>query len=86
MRLVSRVNKPNPVSIPKMRIQELLHIDLFGTTKTLGLGGNRYEFVIVDDSSGFTWVLFHSHKDDSFEAFRKFYKKVQNKKDLKLFL
>jgi len=51
------------------------------------LGGKRYGFVIVDDFSRFTWVLFLSHGFCDFipfEAFRKFRKKVHNEKDLKV--
>jgi len=51
------------------KVLELLHIDIFGPTKTLSLSGKRYGFVIVDDFSRFTWVLFLSHK------------KVQNEKE-----
>ena len=66
-------------------VLELLDVDLLGPTKTLSLGGKRYGFMIVDDFSKFTWVLFLSHKDESFEAFRKFCKKIQNEKDFKKF-
>jgi hypothetical protein len=30
----------------------------------LDLGGKQYGFVIVDDYSRFTWVLFLKHKDE----------------------
>jgi len=59
---------------------ELLHIDLFGPVQTASLTGKRYGFVIVDDFSRFTWVLFLKHKDESFEAFQDFCKRVQNEK------
>ena len=54
---------------------ELLHMDLFGPTKTYSLGGKRYGLVIVDDFSRYTWVLFLAHKDETFNAFEKFCKK-----------
>ena len=63
------------------RTLELLHIDLFGPVKTTSLGGMKYGFVIVDDFSRFTWVLFLKQKDDAFESFKTFCKKVQNEKD-----
>ena len=44
----------NVVSIS--RPSELLHIDLFGPTRTPSLGGKKYGLVIVDDYSRFTWV------------------------------
>jgi len=62
---------------------ELLHIDLFGPIQTASLSGKRYGFVIVDDFSRFTWVLFLKNKYDSFEAFKTFCKKVQNEKKFK---
>ncbi|KAH9781640.1 hypothetical protein KPL71_008548 [Citrus sinensis] len=39
------------------------------------LNGKYYAFVIVDDYSRYTWVLFLANKDDAFEAFRIFCKK-----------
>jgi len=33
---------------------ELLHIDLFGSSRTISLGGNYYGLVIVDDYSRLT--------------------------------
>ncbi|RDY09773.1 hypothetical protein CR513_05813, partial [Mucuna pruriens] len=43
---------------------ELLHIDLFGSTKTISISGKHYELVVVDDYSRWTWVLFLAHKDE----------------------
>ena len=37
---------------------ELLHMDLFGPSRTMSLGGNYYALVIFDDFSRFTWTLF----------------------------
>ena len=50
---------------------ELLHMDLFGPTRTTSLGGMKYGLVIVDDFSRFTWVLFIAHKDETFDVFQK---------------
>ena len=52
---------------------ELLHMDLFGPTRTQSLSGNRYGFVIIDDFTRYTWVLFLSHKSDACSEFRRFY-------------
>ncbi|XP_045791896.1 uncharacterized protein LOC123886637 [Trifolium pratense] len=57
---------------------ELLHIDLFGPVNTTSLGGKQYGFVIVDDFSRYTWVLFLKNKDESCDAFQNFCKLVQN--------
>jgi len=40
--------------------------------------------MIVDDVSRFSRLLFLSHKDETFEAFKKIYRKVQNENDLKI--
>jgi len=57
---------------------ELLHLNLFGRARTKSLGGNYCGFVIVDNFSRFTWTLFLSSKDDTFEAFTKFSNIIQN--------
>ncbi|WKA13308.1 hypothetical protein VitviT2T_030622 [Vitis vinifera] len=59
---------------------ELLHMDLFGPSRTPSLGGKSYAFVIVDDFSRYTWVLFLSQKNEAFYEFSKFCNKVQNEK------
>ena len=33
---------------------ELLHMDLFGPTTYISIGGNKYRFVIVDDFTRYT--------------------------------
>jgi hypothetical protein len=53
-------------------------MDLFGSNRVASLGGKLYAFVIVDDFSRFTWVLFLTHKNEAHIAFAKFCKKVQN--------
>jgi hypothetical protein len=37
---------------------ELLHMDIFGPVAYVSIRGNKYDFVIVDDYSWYTWVLF----------------------------
>jgi len=51
---------------------ELLLLDLFGPSRTKTLGGNYYDFVIVNNFHRFIWALFLSSKDDTFDAFAKF--------------
>ncbi|KAH9778649.1 hypothetical protein KPL71_007414 [Citrus sinensis] len=68
----------NHVSTSKPLI--LLHIDLFGPSRYASLSGKFYAFIIVDDYSRYTWVLFLANKDDAIDAFRIFCKKVQNEK------
>jgi hypothetical protein len=57
---------------------ELLHMDLFGPTIYTSIGGNKYGFVIVDDFTRYTWVFFFVDKNDVFDIFKKFIKRVQN--------
>lgn len=40
---------------------QLLHMDLLEPTRIANNGGKRYAFVIVDDCSRFTWVIFPPH-------------------------
>ena len=37
---------------------ELLHMDLFGPSRTMSLCGNYYALVVVDDISRYTWTMF----------------------------
>jgi transposase InsO family protein len=55
---------------------ELLHMDLFGPTTYTSIGGNKYEFVIVDDFTRCIWVFFLVDKSDVFDIFKKFIKRV----------
>ena len=41
-------------------------MNLFGPSRTTSLGGKSYAFVIVDDFSRYTWVVFLAHKNDVF--------------------
>jgi len=61
-------------------------MDLFGTSRTISLGGNFYALVIVDDFSRFTWTLFLKSKNDTYHAFKRLSKVLQNEKDSKIFL
>ena len=55
-------------------------MDLFGPCRTLSLGGKSYAYVIVNDFSRYTWVLFLSQKNEAFYEFLKFCNKIQNEK------
>ena len=59
---------------------QLLHMDLFGPSRIVSLGGKLYTFVIVDDYSRYTWVYFLARKNDALSEFVSFCKKVQNEK------
>jgi transposase InsO family protein len=66
------------------RPMEMLHIDLFGPTTYISIGGNKYGIIIVDDYSCFTWVFFLQDKGESQEVLKKFLKRVQNEFDAKV--
>jgi len=57
---------------------EILHMDLFGPSRTMTLGGNYYELVIVDYFSRFTWTLFLVSKDHAFTAFKHLARVLEN--------
>jgi transposase InsO family protein len=57
---------------------ELLHMDLFGPTTYTSIADNKYDFVIVDDFTRYTWVAFLVDKSDMFATFKTFIKRVQN--------
>jgi hypothetical protein len=60
---------------------EMLHMDVFGPITNISIDSNKYGFVIVDDYSCFTWVLFLHDKSDTQEVLKKFMKRAQNKFD-----
>jgi hypothetical protein len=43
---------------------ELLHMDLFGPIQYTSIDGNKYNFVIVDDYTRYTWAFFLVDKSD----------------------
>ena len=61
-------------AIASSRPLEILRMDLFGSSRTMSLGGKAYGLVIMDDYSRFTWVLFLSHKNDTLPIFSRLYK------------
>jgi hypothetical protein len=53
-------------------------MDLFGSTQYASIGVNKYGFVIVDDYTRYTWVLFLVEKSDLFVTFKSFVKGIHN--------
>jgi hypothetical protein len=45
---------------------ELLHMDLFRPIQYTNIGGNKYDFMIVDDYTRYTWAFFLVDKSDVF--------------------
>ncbi|KAD7477316.1 hypothetical protein E3N88_00452 [Mikania micrantha] len=48
---------------------KLLHMDLFGPINVKSIGGESYCFVVTDDFSRFSWVMFLKHKSYTYENF-----------------
>jgi len=57
---------------------QLLHMDLFGPSRTMSLGGKYYAHVVDDDFSRYTWTLFLESKSEAFSTFKKLSKRLQN--------
>jgi transposase InsO family protein len=66
-----------------IRLLEMLHVDLFDPIAYISIGGNKYDLVIIDDYSHFTWVLFLQDKYETQEVLKKFFKRTQNEFDAK---
>jgi transposase InsO family protein len=69
---------PKKSTMSTSKAFELLHMDLFGPTIYTSIGGNKYDFVIVDEFTRYTWVAFLGDKIDVFDTFKTFIKRVQN--------
>ncbi|GJT59745.1 retrovirus-related pol polyprotein from transposon TNT 1-94 [Tanacetum coccineum] len=60
------------------RCLKLLHMDLFSPSVVRSYRGNCYTLVIVDDYSRYTWTRFLKDKNEAFDQFKIFSKKIQN--------
>jgi hypothetical protein len=49
---------------------KLLHMDLFEPTSYTSIGGYTYGFIIMDDSSTFTWVFYPNDKSEVLNIFK----------------
>jgi transposase InsO family protein len=63
---------------------EMLHTDLFGPIAYISICGNKYDLVIVDDYSRFTWVFFLQDQSKTQEVLNKLLKRAQNEFDAKV--
>ena len=70
------------ISTPKLF--DLVHMDLFGPTKMLSLNGKRFGLILVDDYSKFSWVFFIFHKNEAFDKFLLFFRRVQTVHEAKV--
>jgi hypothetical protein len=63
---------------------KMLHMDLFDPITYISIGGNKYDVVIVNDYSRFTWVFFLQDKSETQEMLKQFLKRAQNEFDAKV--
>ena len=50
---------------------DVVHMDVWGSTKTASLGGHRYFVSFVDDFSRRNWVYAQRHKGEVLKVFVK---------------
>jgi transposase InsO family protein len=59
-------------------------MDLFGPIAYISIGGNKYDLIIIDDYSRFTWVFFLQDKSETQDVVKKLLGRAQNKFDAKV--
>jgi transposase InsO family protein len=59
-------------------------MDLFDPVAYISIDGNKYDLVIIDDYSHFTWVFFLQDKSETQEVLKKFLRRAQNEFDAKV--
>ncbi|GJR59731.1 retrovirus-related pol polyprotein from transposon TNT 1-94 [Tanacetum coccineum] len=65
-------------TVPSMEGRlNLLHIDLCGPMRAASINGKKYNLVIVDDYSRYTWTLFIHSKDETPEVLKVFLMMIQ---------
>jgi hypothetical protein len=55
---------------------EMFHMDLFDLIAYISIDGNKYDLVIIDDYSRYTWVFFMHDKSETQEVIKKFLKRA----------
>ena len=70
---------PKNIMMSTSKAFELVHMDLFGPTTYTSISGDKYDFVIVDDYTRYTWVFFLVDKSNVFVTFKSFVKGIHNK-------
>jgi len=76
----TKVSFKSKIVVSTERPLEMLHMDLFGLSRTMSLGSNLYALVIIDDFSRHTWTLFLAAKNDMFHEFKRLSKMLENGK------
>ena len=55
----------------------MVHLDVWGPTKTRSLAGSSYYVTFIDDYSQKVWVYFMKAKSEVFDHFKKFKNQVE---------
>jgi hypothetical protein len=63
---------------------EIVHTDLVGPTTTMGLKGEKYFMLLVDDYTRMTTVWFLKNKSEDFENFKIYKEMVENEMDSRI--
>lgn len=63
---------------------EYVHSDLWGSSSTPTLGGNRYFLSIIDDYTRKVWVYLLKEKSDTFDKFNNWKRQVENQTGKKI--
>ena len=78
----SKTNFKSKDCIFTSRPLQLLHLDLFGPSRTQSLGGISYVLIIVGDFSICTWSLFLHAKNEAFSQFEELVRRIEKEKNL----
>ena len=68
--------KPKHI-VSTTKLFDLVHMDLFVPTRTLSLNDKKFGLLLVDDYSRFSWDFFIFHKNEAFDKFLLFFRRVQ---------
>ncbi|GJR27593.1 retrovirus-related pol polyprotein from transposon TNT 1-94 [Tanacetum coccineum] len=71
-------------NISTRKCLHLLYMDLFGPVSPISINHEKYNLVIVDESSSYTWVNFLRMKNQAPEMIMSFIKMVENQNDVKV--
>ncbi|CAM8925746.1 unnamed protein product [Rhodiola kirilowii] len=71
-------------AVSTARAFDLVHMDLCGPMRVQSRQGNRYVYVLVDDFSRYTWVIFIRSKDEVLDCFKTWVKLAERKFSLKV--
>ena len=64
-------------SVRSTHALQLIHTDVWGPTKEISIGGNRYYVTFIDDFTRKVWIYFMKNKSDVFYYFKIFKNQVE---------